>query len=86
LYNGPVDPSAFSSLPPHLTRAARASLPPPQRFPTPTAPLRAVELLPQKDVGVIPGGVGKTCCGKEWVASTSLHFCDDDDTIYMPRL
>ena len=42
-----------------------------------------MELLPQKDVGVTLGGVGKTCCGKEWVASTSLHFSHDDDTIYI---
>lgn len=37
-------------------------------------PRPAVELLPQKDVGVTLEGVGKTCCGKEWVASNSLHF------------
>lgn len=49
---------------------------------TPLYPVDAVELLPQKDVGVTLGGVGKTCCGKEWVASTSLRFSDDDDTIY----
>lgn len=42
-----------------------------------------VELLPQKDVGVTMEGVGKTCCGKEWVAPASLYFCDDDDTTQM---
>lgn len=90
LYNGPVDPSAFSFLPPFLMCAARAPLfslgplPCGCHSPSPTASPWAVELLPQKDVGVTLGGVGKTCCGKEWVASTSLHFCDDDDTIYMP--
>ena len=31
----------------------------------------AAELLPLKDVGVTLEGVGKTCCGNEWVASTS---------------
>lgn len=59
-----------SPLVPHLTWAA------------PLYSVGAVELLPQKDVGVTLGGVGKTCCGKEWVASTSLHFSHDDDTIY----
>lgn len=60
-----------SLLVPHLTWA------------TPLYSVHAVELLPQKDVGVTLGGVGKTCCGKEWVASTSLHFSHDDDTIYI---
>lgn len=69
---------ALSSSSP-LTLPILAVVIPPPRW----RPPWAVELLPQKDVGVTLGGVGKTCCGKEWVASTSLHFYDDDDTIYI---
>jgi len=74
----------FPASPPDARHSRLA--PSPSMFPHPDGATTGRGIVAAKGCWGYPGGVGKTCCGKEWVASTSLHFCDDDDTIYMPRL